>query len=117
MTPFVGRVDELAALTRILEIGERGRSAAAVVVGDPGSGKSRILAETAARAALPSQFRIVGYEPESEVPFASAADFLQALAGATQQGRRLEALVFALEKDAAPLDPIRVFEAAHRALS
>ncbi|MDP9266488.1 MAG: LuxR family transcriptional regulator [Chloroflexota bacterium] len=117
MSAFVGRVDELVRLGDIVHAAERGEVAAAIVVGDPGSGKSRLLAEAAARAAPPTQFRVVGYEPESEVPLASAADLLRALASVTQHGRSLGALVFGAEKDASPLEPIRVFEAAHRALS
>src|SRR5207247_4716021 len=53
-----------------------------------------------------------------EVPLAATSDFLQALTQATPQGERLEALVFgAAGTEASPLEPIRVFEAAHRALS
>src|SRR5919201_2974671 len=104
MNPFVGRVEELAAFTKM---GERGGLAAAVVVGDPGSGKSRLLREAAAHIALRNQFRVVGYEPESAVPFASAVDFLKTLSHVGPQGRRLEALVFADAHDSAPLDPIR----------
>ena len=117
MSAFVGRIDELAALAEVASALGRGGVAAAVVIGDPGSGKSRLLAETAARAELPNRFRIVGYEPECEVPLASASDLLRALAEATPHGRRLGALVFdAGREDASPLDPIRIFEAAHRAL-
>jgi DNA-binding NarL/FixJ family response regulator len=117
MSPFVGRVDELAALAEVAGAFGRSEVAAAVVIGDPGSGKSRLLAEAAARAELPNQLRIVGYEPESEVPLASASDLLRVLAEATPRGRQLGALVFdAGRKDASPLDPIRIFEAAHRAL-
>jgi DNA-binding CsgD family transcriptional regulator len=42
---------------------------------------------------------------------------LRALRDETPHGRTLETLVFAAEEDASPLEPIRVFEAAHRALS
>jgi DNA-binding CsgD family transcriptional regulator len=116
MSAFVGRIDELAALAEVAGAFGRGDVAAAVVIGDPGSGKSRLLAEAAARAELRNQFRIVGYEPESEVPLASASDLLRALAEATPQGRQLGALVFdAGREGASPLDPIRIFEAAHRA--
>ena len=114
VTPFVGRVEELGALT---DIGERPGVAAAVVVGDPGTGKSRLLEEAAARAALRNQLRVVGYEPESAVPLASAVDLLKVLARAGPIGRSLETLVFATAGETAPLDPIRVFEAAHRSLS
>jgi DNA-binding CsgD family transcriptional regulator len=117
MSAFVGRVDELAALSEIAGAAVRGHAAAAVILGDPGSGKSRLLAEAAARAQLPNRFRVVGYEPEREVPLASASDLLRALAEVTPQGRRLQALVFdAGREEASPLEPIRILEAAHRAL-
>jgi DNA-binding CsgD family transcriptional regulator len=117
MSAFVGRVDELAALAEIGTVHVRSEVAAAMIVGDPGSGKSRLLAEAAVRADLSNQFRVVGYEPEREVPLAAASGFVQALADATPQGRRLEALLFDADtEDASPLEPIRIFEAAHRAL-
>jgi DNA-binding NarL/FixJ family response regulator len=117
MSAFVGRVDELAALAQIADAATRGNVAAAVVVGDPGSGKSRLLGEAAARTQLASRFRVVGFEPESEVPLAAASDFLRALASATPaEGRQLEKLVFGAASEAAsPLEPVRVFESAHRA--
>jgi DNA-binding NarL/FixJ family response regulator len=117
MSVFVGRVEELGVLGQIAGAAARGRVAAAIVVGDPGSGKSRLLAEAAARARLPNRFSVVGYEPESEVPLASVSDLLRALADATPQARRLGALVFGrADEEASPFEPLRVFEAAHRAL-
>jgi DNA-binding CsgD family transcriptional regulator len=115
MGVFVGREHELTSLAEIVDAPALGQAAAAVVVGDPGSGKSRLLAETAARVRSRHLFRVVGYEPESEVPFASAAELLKALADGPQ-GRRLDALVFGADEQASPLEPLRVFEAAHRAL-
>jgi DNA-binding CsgD family transcriptional regulator len=112
---FVGRADELAALGEITD-GARRQAAAAVIVGDPGCGKSRLLAEAAARANVPAPFRAVGYEPEREVPLASASDLLRALASSTAHGHRLDALVFAAGSEDSPLEPLRIFEAAHRAL-
>src|SRR5436189_2070920 len=115
MSAFVGRSDELAALAEISRGAVRGEVAVAVVAGDPGSGKSRLLGEAATRTELPSHFRVVGFEPESEVPLASASEFLRALTGATH-GRRLEELVFGgVRDDASSAEPIRVFESAHRA--
>ena len=66
MTVFVGRVDELAALGEVADVAGRGQVAAALVVGDPGSGKSRLLAEATARIRITNLFRVVGYEPESD---------------------------------------------------
>src|ERR671935_1505553 len=118
MTPFVGRVEELETLGEIVGVGEHGGTAAAVIVGDPGSGKSRLLAEAAARAAaLPTHFRVVGYEPEAEVPFASAADFLKTIADANPRRRIFDALLLGTETNTPALEPLRVFESAHRALS
>ncbi len=117
MSAFVGRRDELAALAEISRAAVRGEVATAMIVGDPGSGKSRLLGEAATRTELPNHFRVVGFEPESEVPLASASEFLRALTDATPQGGQLEELVFgALPKEAAQAEPIRVFESAHRAL-
>jgi DNA-binding CsgD family transcriptional regulator len=117
MSAFVGRIDELATLAKVADASGRGAAAAAVVIGDPGSGKTRLVAEAAARAELPNQFRIVGYEPESEVPLASAAELLRALADATRGGGQLAAFVFdTAGGDGSQLDRLRIFEAAHRAL-
>ena len=116
MNAFVGRIDELAALAQTADAALRSEVAAAIVLGDPGSGKSRLLGEAAARAEVPNQFRVVGFEPESAVPLAAASEFLQGLAAATQHGRQLEELVFgAPPEEASPLEPVRVFEVAHRA--
>ena len=116
MSGFVGRQDELAALGEITGAAAAGQVAAAVVVGEPGSGKSRLLAEAAGRAPLSNRFRVVGYEPEREVPLAAASDLLLALA-ASPATHGLEALLFADDReDAAALQPLRIFESAHRAL-
>jgi DNA-binding CsgD family transcriptional regulator len=117
MGAFVGRVEELAALGEITRAAERGHTAAAVVTGDPGSGKTRLLHEASARADLANEFSLIGYEPEREVPLASASDFLRALAEVPPGGARLDALVFAAGRaEASPLEPLRVFEGAYRSL-
>jgi DNA-binding CsgD family transcriptional regulator len=116
MGVFVGRVAELAALAEIGAAAARGEVAAAVITGDPGSGKTRLLAEADARLELLSRFRVIGYEPEQDVPLAATVDFLRALADTAPHGRRLDALVFGVEDGgASPLEPIRIFEAARRA--
>jgi hypothetical protein len=50
---IVGRDDELGRLLRLLDDAEAGRSVVALVSGDAGVGKSRLVAE-ATRLALPA---------------------------------------------------------------
>jgi DNA-binding NarL/FixJ family response regulator len=117
MSTFVGRRDELAELGEIAGAAAAGHVAAAVVVGEPGSGKSRLLAEAAGQAPLPNRFRLVGHEPELEVPLAAASDFLLALAATAPAAHGLEVLLFADDREeAAALQPLRIFESAHRVL-
>jgi DNA-binding CsgD family transcriptional regulator len=116
MSAFVGRAEELAALREVGNAASAGEVAAAIVVGDAGCGKSRLLSETADRSGLARVFRIIGYEPERHVPLAAASDLLRALVDAPE-GRQLGVLLFdpAHERSSA-LEPVRVFEAAHRAV-
>ena len=117
MTMFVGRHPELGTLGQIAGAATAGDVAAAVVVGDPGSGKSRLLAEVMARTEGANRLSVVGYEPERDVPLAAAAQLLRALTDAGPASRRLETLVFeAPSKERSALEPVRIFEAAHRAL-
>jgi DNA-binding NarL/FixJ family response regulator len=114
MGSFVGRAEELAALAAVAARARRGGQAAVLVVGDPGSGKSRLLAEATTRAALPVCHRIAGYEPEQSVAMAAAAPLLRALQEVDGQGEPLGALLSG--RTASPaLEPVRVFEAAYRA--
>lgn len=102
-TVLLGRGLELERIRAHIS---QGGPAAAFVVGDPGSGKSRLLVEVAREVSLPS-FRVVGYEPEQRVPLAAASELLRTLAcevpfsGSTERA----------------IEPIRIFESAHRALS
>jgi DNA-binding CsgD family transcriptional regulator len=116
MAALVGRADELASLSEIVAAADRGEVAAAIVVGDPGSGKSRLLAEITDRAESANRFRVIGYEPERHVPFAAAADLLRTLAELTPAGRPLGSLVFEPGEGRSTLEPVQVFEAAHRIL-
>jgi DNA-binding CsgD family transcriptional regulator len=111
---FVGRSEELRALAEVTARVDDGPSAA-VIVGDPGSGKTRLLAEVAHRLGAMTQLRVVGYEPERQVPLAAAADLLRTLAEGPQEGRPLGALVSGAT-DSSTLEPMRVFETTHRAL-
>lgn len=114
---FVGRRPELAALTGLIRRAILARSAgAALVSGEPGSGKSRLLAETLRLPEAPRVVRLVGFEPMQQVPLGAAADLLRVLADAPGDGAALERLVFGSGDDQAT-DPLRIFEAAHRALA
>jgi DNA-binding CsgD family transcriptional regulator len=110
---FVGRAGELEALAEVAATSAPG-PVAAVVIGEPGSGKSRLLAEARGRSALPHSFAVVGYEPERQVPLAAASGLLRALGDVPEHGSQVEAVLFDAS-NAAPLEPVRVFEAAHRA--
>jgi len=108
VSAFVGRTKELNVLAAVAARADNSPSAA-VIVGDPGSGKSRLLAEVAALLGTTS-LRVVGYEAERQVPLAAAADLLRRLTELPHVGRRLGTLVFEAE-DASTLEPMRVFEA------
>src|ERR671937_1914343 len=117
MSAFVGRAEELAALDAVGRAAAAGDVRAVVVVGEPGTGKSRLLAEAAARSAFARQFRVVGYEAEQQVPLAAGTDLLRALVERSNAGRRLGELLFdAAPDEASTLEPVRIFEATHRAL-
>ena len=47
---LVGRIEELSSLDRVLAELDQGRSAAVLLVGEPGIGKTRLTVEAAARA-------------------------------------------------------------------
>jgi DNA-binding CsgD family transcriptional regulator/tetratricopeptide (TPR) repeat protein len=118
VSPFIGREHELEALLETVQRALRdGRPTAALVVGDPGSGKSRLLAEVVARVDVEPKLRVGGYEPERLVPFAGASDLLRTLAaGGGAESRRLRSLLYERPTHEFGLEPLRVFEAVHRCL-
>ena len=92
-TPFIGRGDELARLTGVLERARDGDPRAVLVAGDAGVGKTRTLTEAAAHAAAAGMTVLTGhcvdlgdvglpYLPFTEILGALAADdrFAPALA-------------------------------------
>jgi ATP/maltotriose-dependent transcriptional regulator MalT len=68
---LVGRTAELASLDQALDELQRGRSGALELVGEPGIGKTRLLAELAARADERGQLVLTGTasELEGDLPF------------------------------------------------
>ncbi|HEX9495549.1 MAG TPA: adenylate/guanylate cyclase domain-containing protein [Candidatus Limnocylindria bacterium] len=81
-TPFVGRREQLARLASALADARAGRGQVLHVVGEPGVGKSRLVAEL--RATLPvgtdrMTARCVSYEQST--PYALIADFIRGAFG------------------------------------
>lgn len=117
--PFVGREAELTAIGGVAHAVFNGRTAALVVVGDPGQGKSRLLSEAHARLRLPRQFMLVGYEPEQDVPLGAASRLLAMIVGLHGEGA-LDRILAEADRDLASaargLGSLRIFEAAHRAI-
>jgi DNA-binding NarL/FixJ family response regulator len=112
---FVGRQRELEALEQA--VGADSATAVVLIVGDPGSGKSRLLAEASSRIDVAHRLRIAGFEAEQQVPLAAASPLLRELASGPGEGERLDVLLFQTgEGGASALEPVRVFEATHRAL-
>ncbi|MGH2778594.1 MAG: ATP-binding protein, partial [Actinomycetota bacterium] len=67
--PLVGRDGELAALEGWLSNADAaGTSAVALIVGEPGSGKTRLLREAVARLGIDTRHGIEGNESEQAMP-------------------------------------------------
>jgi len=116
---IVGRTPELDAIGAVLA-DARGRTepALAVVVGDPGIGKTRLISELAGRALGLRVFRLVGFEPEQEVPLGAAATVLRELMKIGPAGEFLRALLSSEKPEpAGRLESVRVFEAAYRVVA
>ena len=123
MTAFVGRTQELRTLAKVVATSTG--PAAALVSGVPGCGKSRLLAEARTLAPRVPSFAVVGFEAERHVPLAAAAGLLRALVAIPRHGEALDALIFGsvaegpaaeARPDAGTFEPLRIFEAARRAL-
>ena len=115
--PFVGRRDELAALRALLATARRdGAPVAALISGEPGSGKSRLLREALADVDHRRRVVVAGFEPVQPVPFAAVGDLIRRLEEVPAHGPRLQELVFGSREDG-PSSTLQVFEAAHRAVA
>ena len=75
---LVGRAEELGLLDRVLTELDRGRPAAIELAGEPGIGKTRLLAELAARADASGRLVLSGSasELERDLPFSVFVDAL-----------------------------------------
>jgi len=114
--PFIGRREELDRLADLQLRAYRARlPAASLIAGEPGTGKSRLLAQVLDRSKL-RQGRLVGFEPLQSVPLAAAAALLRLVATFPGPARDLDQLVFGGAAQESR-DPLRIFEGAHRALA
>ena len=77
--PLVGRSGELAALETCLDELRRGRGQIAAVVGEPGIGKSRLLAESRARSEDVTWVRCQAFAHEGAVSFGLARSLVRGL--------------------------------------
>jgi DNA-binding CsgD family transcriptional regulator/tetratricopeptide (TPR) repeat protein len=113
---FVGREVELELLSAILaQSSERPGPAAGVVIGAPGSGKSRLLNEVIAHTSRPV-LRVIGYEAEQGVPLTAARDLLRELTQRGDPGDQLRETAFGGQAWGQST-PLRLFEATHRSLA
>ena len=121
--PFVGRTSELDSLAALVRRARLERAPiAALITGEPGSGKSSLLGEllgelgeARGHAAPAPSIRVAGFEPMQSVPLAAVGDLLRHLAKAPGEGAALDRLAFSTP-DTQDRDPLRIFEAAHRAV-
>lgn len=114
---FVGRDDELATLVGLVASSTDRRGVdLAVVTGEPGSGKSRLLSELGSRVGDRGLLRMSGWAPERTIPLAAARSLLEELGSVPHEGPRLSRLLDTAAFDR-PLDPVQVCEAAHRCVT
>ena len=88
-SPLVGRERELETLGRLLEGALTGRGSVAVIEGEPGIGKTRLLEETL-RTARARGFEVLvgtGEELERDRPFGPVAGALGLTLGASDPRR------------------------------
>lgn len=112
---FVGRAREVQALGALERSAASGRPAAAVVIAEPGIGKTRLLGEVASSLGLP-RFDLHGYEPAKEIPLGATATLLRELSRSRGVGQRLEEVVFGDAATGGRRGSVRLFEAAFRCL-
>ena len=103
---LLGRLQERAALSRLLEAARSGRSGVLVVRGEPGVGKTALLEHAIESAAGLRVARVAGVESEMELAFAAlqqlCAPMLDNLERLPDPQRDALGVVFGLSTGAAP---------------
>jgi DNA-binding NarL/FixJ family response regulator len=114
---FIGRREELEALKALIARGRRdGAPGVALVTGDPGSGKSRLMREAVTGVDARRVVVVSGFEPTQAIPLAAVSDLVRRLASVPEHGARLERLVFGTPELTAQ-GVLQAFESAHRAVA
>ena len=103
---FVGRAEELGSLDHALDELDSGRAAAIELVGEPGIGKTRLLAELAARAEARRHLVLAGSasELERDLPFSVFVDALDEYVEGLDP-KRLDALADDVQAELAHVFP------------
>ena len=113
--PSVGRDLELRAIADVAEAVLRERRPAGILVlGEPGMGKTRLLAEAGEPAGFVQRLPVQGYEPERNVPLAAAREMLGRLGDSADL--EVDPIAVMADDRSATLEPIRLFELVHRAM-
>lgn len=113
---FVGRSDELERLSALAKLARTGRPASAVVIAEPGLGKTRLLAEVADALELP-RVELRGYELAREIPLSAAAGLLRVLSDVPKAGDVLDEVMLGEVGPGTGLETLRLFEAAYRCVA
>ena len=115
-SPFVGRDGELSAIAEVAGSVLHDRQPAAIlVIGEPGQGKTRLLAEAGNPAGFGHHLPVLGYEPERNVPLTATREMLGGLVASADLDR-FDPLATLAGDRLATLEPIRLLEAVHGAL-
>ena len=87
--PLIGRRDEIASVERLLDQLDRGQGGAIALVGEPGIGKTRLLAELRLLSSMRGHIVVGGVasEHELDVPFAMFIDALDGHLGSVDPDR------------------------------
>lgn len=111
-TPFVGRATEVAAIGDAIDAARMRQFRLVEIVGDPGMGKSRLVAVTRTNAVGLAEVTLTGEQYARTVPYGAWRNALRQLVGITPErsredaGAQLRAFVSATMPDLAPWLPL-----------